>query len=197
MEQASLAGDAAADALCPACVDKRPEFARAVAHGVYEGELRGLLHLLKYDGMTPIARRLGERLAPHIASLPMPHVEPVLVVPVPLHTAKRRSRGFNQSELIARGLVAALRRIDPARRWRVSTRILARRHATESQARLSPQGRRRTLRGACTRALLRAGAAQVWVATVARAQREGAAAWTPFVATAAAQQVPSEAFTSS
>jgi len=222
MAQSSLAAEEAAT-VCPACAEQAPEFAQAVGYGVYEGELRGLLHLLKYDGMTPIARRLGQRLAAQVAALNIPAAAPVLIVPVPLHPAKRRSRGFNQSELIARGMVTGLRSIHASRRWRVTTRVLERRRATESQSRLSPEGRRRNLRSAffvrdaerlkgkqvllvddiyttgataraCTRVLLRAGAAQVWVATVARAQREGAAVWNPDFRTAsAAQQVPADA----
>ena len=83
---------------------------------------------------------------------------------------------------------------------------MRRQKPTESQSRLSPQGRRRNLRGAfavrdaaavrgqvvllvddiyttgatasaCSRVLLRAGAKAVWVATVARTQREGVAMW--------------------
>ncbi len=63
------------------------------------------------------------------------------VVPVPLHPSRRRERGYNQSERLAR-LVAA---------WggcRVRTRILRRVRATETQTRLGGRRRGRNLEGA-------------------------------------------------
>jgi ComF family protein len=192
--------------LCDVCQEKPAEFARAVAYGGYENELRGLIHLLKYDGMTPIARHLGRRLAATVAELPIDPGTQVLVVPVPLYRTKRRQRGFNHAERIASALTATLRHGDRQHRWTMARAILQRKKPTESQSRLSPQGRRRNLRGAfavrdaaavrdrvvllvddiyttgatasaCSRVLLRAGAKAVWVATVARTQREGVAMW--------------------
>jgi ComF family protein len=192
--------------LCELCEQRPPLFSRAVAYGRYENELRGLIHLLKYDGMTPIARHLGRRLAATVAELPIDPGTRVLVVPVPLYRTKRRRRGFNHAERIASALVRTLERSDEQRRWTMTRAVLRRQKATESQSRLSPQGRRRNLRGAfavpdtdlvrgrvvllvddiyttgataaaCSRVLLRAGAKAVWVATVARTQREGVAMW--------------------
>ena len=207
--------------LCNLCREDPAEFARAVAYGVYENELRGLIHLMKYQGMLPIATRLGERLAPVVAELPIPPGSDVLVVPVPLYRSKQRQRGFNHAERIAHALTQRLRKLDrtqgAAHRWTMARTILRRRRPTESQARLSPQGRRRNLRhafevrdasllrgrevllvddiyttgataAACTRVLLRAGARAVWVATAARAQREGVAMWDAEVTTASAGQ---------
>jgi ComF family protein len=156
--------------------------------------------------MTPIARHLGRRLATTIAELPIDPGTHVLVVPVPLYRTKRRQRGFNHAERIASALAGTLRRNDRQHRWTMARAILQRQKPTESQSRLSPQGRRRNLRGAfavrdaaavrdrvvllvddiyttgatasaCSRVLLRAGAKAVWVATVARTQREGVAMW--------------------
>jgi ComF family protein len=181
--------------LCEACREKRPGFAKAIAYGRYENELRELIHLLKFDGMTPIAKRLAHRLA-----------MPVAVVPVPLYRSKRRRRGFNHAERIATALTGELKRTDKTHRWTMARGALRRQRPTESQSRLSPEGRRRNLRGAfvvpdaarlrdrvvllvddiyttgatasaCSQVLLRAGAKQVWVATVARTQREGVALW--------------------
>ena len=156
--------------------------------------------------MQPIAKTLGRRLASVVAELPIDPGTRVLVVPVPLYRAKRRQRGFNHADRIANALVGELRCTDKAHRWAMTRGVLRRQRATDSQSRLSPEGRRRNLRGAfavrdalrirgqavllvddiyttgatasaCSRVLLRAGAKAVWVATVARTQREGIAMW--------------------
>jgi ComF family protein len=176
-----------------------PEFERAVAHGLYTGTMRSLLHLLKYDGLEPIATRLGALLAAQVAAIDGPP-ERMLVVPVPLYEGKRRERGFNQSELLARGMCEAMRRLRPTWQGELAPRVMIRQRATASQAGLTLHERRRNLRGvfsvpkpeqvrgrevlliddiyttgstarACSAAMKKAGAARVWVGTVARAQR--------------------------
>jgi ComF family protein len=204
--QSSLADPNDEPQLCEKCQEQPAEFEKAVAYGRYENELRSLIHLLKYDGMTPIAKRLGQRLAATVAALPIESGTEVMVVPVPLFRVKRRLRGFNHAERIATALAYELARTDKAHHWTMGRAVLRRLRATESQSRLSPQGRRRNLRGAfsvrdagrvrgrvvllvddiyttgatasaCSRVLLRSGAKAVWVATVARTQREGVAMW--------------------
>src|SRR5258706_8906589 len=44
---------------CGDCVQHPPSFDLARSYGVYGGALRELVHLLKYQGMTPLAGRLG------------------------------------------------------------------------------------------------------------------------------------------
>lgn len=187
------------EAYCRPCRMVPPEFERAVAHGLYTDTLRTLLHLLKYDGLEPVALRLGELLAQQVAAIEgLP--ERMVVVPVPLYEGKRRERGFNQAELLARAACAAMRRLKPEWSGELAVRALMRQRATESQAGLTLHERRRNLRGvfsaakterlrgrdvlliddiyttgatarACSEALKKAGGARVWVATVARAQR--------------------------
>jgi ComF family protein len=119
---------------------------QAAAHGVYEGALRELLHLLKYDRMEPIASRLAALTVPHILAMPaLPAA--LTVVPVPLHRSRRRERGFNQSELLAQGIVHGLRQQRPRMSLRLRAEVLERRRATESQAGLSPNQRRVNVRG--------------------------------------------------
>jgi ComF family protein len=122
----------------------------------------------------------------------------IVVVPVPLHASKQAQRGFNQAEMIARSALKQLSRPNPnPKRFDLSTGVLRRRRDTGSQIGLTSHQRRENLRGAfavsdptriasrdilliddvyttgttaseCARVLLRAGAARVWVATVAR-----------------------------
>ncbi len=135
------------DWLCRPCRMVPPAFERAAAHGVYGGTLRALLHLLKYDRVEPVARPLGALMAAQTAGLPgVPAA--FTVVPVPLWKAKQRQRGFNQAELLARSLVRAGRRHGLV--LTLKPELLERRHSTESQAGLSPAGRKRNLQAAFT-----------------------------------------------
>ena len=182
-------------ALCGVCQRLHPPFERAVACGSYDGELRDLIHLLKYQQVRPAAAVLGRMLAEAVAeletSLPAGAIQ---VVPVPLHSRKQAQRGFNQAELISR---VALKQIAPPGRFALCTDVLVRRRETGSQIGLTRHQRRENLRGAfavtnptqvvgrdvllvddvfttgttaseCARVLHRAGAARVWVATAAR-----------------------------
>ena len=190
--------------ICIQCEESRPRFDRAVAHGEYQDALRGLIHLLKYQAVRPAARPLGLALASALRPLLADYPGDLLLVPVPLHHARRRSRGYNQAELIARAALRALR--DP--RLVLNPKALVRTRFTESQTGFTREERRRNLRGAfavsnparvrgrlvvlvddvlttgatadeCSRILLRAGARQVLVATAARAvSLEGVAAAT-------------------
>jgi ComF family protein len=180
---------------CGLCRRLEPPFVKAIAYGSYDGGLRELIHLLKYEQVRPAANVLGRMLAEAIGGLETHFtVAPVLVVPVPLHTRKLRQRGFNQSELIAR---AALKLRQDGDRYVLSANVLQRRRETKSQIGLTSHQRRENLRGAfvvskpaevaereillvddvlttgttaseCARVLRRAGASKVWVATVAR-----------------------------
>jgi len=180
---------------CGLCRRLEPPFTKATAYGSYEGGLRELIHLLKYEQMRPAANVLGRMLAEAVADLePSFGTTKVLVVPVPLHAGKLRQRGFNQSELIAR---AALKLKPAGDRLALNANLLERRRETQSQTGLTRHQRRENIRGAftiakpdqvvereillvddvfttgttvseCARLLRRAGAVKVWVATVAR-----------------------------
>lgn len=184
--------------LCPACQESRPEFVKATAYGAYDGELRELIHLLKYEQVVPAAGVLGRMLAEAIEKLGLGG-DSVLVVPVPLHRSKRRQRGFNQAELIVR---AALKR-NAFPNLQLATGLLERTRSTASQIGLTRPQRADNIRGAfrvkhlnrmaeqillvddvmttgttaneCARILRKAGAQKVWVATVARTLRESGA----------------------
>jgi ComF family protein len=181
--------------ICPACQELRPHFSKAVAYGAYDGELRELIHLLKYEQVESAAGVLGRMLAEAIQKLG-PIADSILVVPVPLYRSKRRERGFNQAELIAR---SALKGKSFGCELRVD--LLERTRPTVSQIGLTRAQRIENIRGAfrvphlnrvagrailvvddvlttgttaseCARILLKAGAEKVWVATVARTLKE-------------------------
>jgi ComF family protein len=200
------ANSAAEPILCYPCRMAPPMFERAVAHALYQDQLRELIHLLKYERMAATATLLGPMLAQAILKLQPEAARDLIVVAVPLFPAKQRQRGYNQSELLAGAAIAALHRTAPGWHLRRIPGILERQRDTASQFELTPHGRRRNLEGAfavrsdklpigcevlllddiyttgatareCARVLRRAGARKVWVATLARAQTRRVALW--------------------
>lgn len=66
--------------------------------------MRELVHSLKYRRNREAARLFGDMLASHLAALHVIFPKDAMLIPVPLHKARQRERGFNQSFLIARAL---------------------------------------------------------------------------------------------
>jgi len=202
LEDIRFAGQMAPAMRCRACRLAEPGFEQAVSYGDYDGELRALIQLLKFDRMEMLADALGERLARAVLKLEGVAGPELLVVAVPLFGARQRERGYNQSVLLADRALARLRKLRPEWRLVAAHGVMRRTRRTEAQYVLSQRERRLNLRGAfavvgdvagrevlvlddimtsgatareCARVLKAAGAAKVWVATVARAQRHQAA----------------------
>ncbi len=174
---------------CLACQRRPPPFTSSRAAWLYGGALASAIQRLKYGRHAHLAPGLARLLGPCLEEHP-----PVdIIVPVPLHPARLRQRGYNQAALLLRHAAPAL----PGRpAWGVLHKIrpAPRQAALDRQARLrnlrgafqvSPSSRVRGARvllmddvmttgataAACSAVLLDAGAASVRVLTLARSVR--------------------------
>lgn len=175
---------------CLRCRRSRLRFDGVVRLGVYSDRLREACLLIKKRSYSPLAAMLAELLwAEQHERLQQTGAD--VLVPMPLHWMRRVQRGVNPSEAVARRL---------ARRLHLpcSCRMLKRQHNTLPQVGLPPTRRWENVRGAfragrknleglsillvddvlttgataseAARALKAAGAAQVWVAVLARGE---------------------------
>ena len=182
-------GPASPTGACGRCRRGLSAIAGGTSLGPYEGALRTAIHELKYGGQRRVAARLAEAALQDasVRALVEPHA---VLVPVPLHPRRRRERGFNQSELLARELARRTGAV-------VAPAALVRRADTAPQTGLSASARRANVKGAfavrqrariagrsivliddvfttgataqaCARALREAGAADVRLLTMAR-----------------------------
>ena len=178
--------------VCALCRSGAAMYQAVYSYGFYEGALRKLVHLFKYQRIATLAEPLGQLL---VAALPRGERFDV-IVPLPLHWWRRYRRGFNQAALLAKP-------ISRATGWPVEP-LLRRVKNTPAQAGLTRAARRRNVAGAFRAAsaerlrgqrvlliddvlttgataaaaaatLRRAGAARVAVLTLARVDRRQSA----------------------
>ena len=171
---------------CRHCLATPPAFASLRSAFVMDAGARRLAHELKYEGMTALAEPMARLILDAVAPL-----DAGVVVPVPLHRGRERSRGYNQAAELARHVAAfAGLSFEPraARRTRATAPLVK---AMSRDERLTIMrgafsGDRRRVEGAsvvlvddvattgatldaCAEALLGAGAAKVRALTWARA----------------------------
>lgn len=67
------------------------------------GVMQHLMHQLKYKGSSEVGEKLGQLLG-IVLNKSAPYREIELLVPVPLHPKRQHKRGYNQSEVIGKGI---------------------------------------------------------------------------------------------
>ena len=89
---------------CGQCLKRPPLFTRTTAVFGYSFPLDKLIHAMKYRERLALAHAFAGMLARRIDRNRLPDC----VIPMPLHPAKLRQRGFNQSQLLAAGIAREL-----------------------------------------------------------------------------------------
>jgi len=84
--------------LCGRCSSDPPPVSSLVAAFAFDGAIRSAVHSLKYEGLRAISPILGEEMASRWGDR---RKTPDVIVPIPLHRSRLRSRGYNQAELLA------------------------------------------------------------------------------------------------
>jgi ComF family protein len=92
--------------LCGKCLTGRYYFCRARSVAFYEGWLREILHKFKYHGKLSLGRVLSRILVEHYPK-DLDYTD--LIVTVPLHISKLRTREFNQSVVMAKDLAKGIK----------------------------------------------------------------------------------------
>jgi len=124
------------DMPCRLCADWPPGFQRVRSAVWLTGGARHVAHLLKYEGWWGVARPMARTMRTLA-----PLTDGVFLVPIPLGRRRRRARGYNQSEYIARAL-------GRARGLPVREQVLRRVRETATQTALTPEARRANVAGA-------------------------------------------------
>lgn len=90
--------------ICGHCLKKPPQFTRTIAVYRYWFPVDRLIQAMKYQEQLPLAQIFSEKLSQQIDKTKLPDY----LIPMPLHPAKLKSRGFNQAQLIAAPIARAL-----------------------------------------------------------------------------------------
>ncbi len=136
------------DHICSECLTQKTYFDHIRSAGAYDGALMTAVHALKYKQKIQLARPLGRLLFHALICYPEIGM-PDMLVPVPLHASKLKTRGFNQAALILAQWPDLFRQHGD---WMPSLvpdgKILRRTRKTATQTGLSRQARKENIRQA-------------------------------------------------
>lgn len=125
--------------VCGACQARRPYYDHAVIPFKYREPVSRQIQTLKYHEQLVHASNLGAMICMRVWKDPQPL--PEVLIPVPLHSARLRQRGYNQAMEIARWVGKELG-------IEVNYKLLARVKNTASQTGLGEKERHVNMRGA-------------------------------------------------
>lgn len=88
---------------CRDCERKRYHYDRGYAVWVYNNDMRHSIAEFKYNSKKEYARFYIDEIIKHYGKS-IALLTPDVIVPVPLHRSKYRERGYNQADILARGI---------------------------------------------------------------------------------------------
>jgi ComF family protein len=124
---------------CRVCYEKN-NLCSVRSIGVFDAYFQKLIHGFKYQQKITLGQRLGKRLGEKLIE-DKAASEFNCIIPVPLHSVRKRERGFNQSEILAQEL-SDLTHIP------VLKKVLKRTRNTKDQTKLTPEERIENVKGA-------------------------------------------------
>lgn len=133
-----IATESTGGVLCRECRRQPSPVSQMRAPMQYQEPLSRIIHRFKYEGYFALAGPLATLI---IDGWPVWEHAPDLILPIPLHPRRRRQRGYNQSELLARSLSRELGIV-------LDTTALRRTRHTAPQVGLGPVERHDNVRGA-------------------------------------------------
>lgn len=125
---------------CLDCVKKKHFFEQGRAVFVYQGAITRSMYRLKYSNRRDYAPVFAKEAYKELGDW-IGRIQPQALIPVPLHPMRRRSRGYNQAELIA-GALSRLTGIP------MEKRLVVRKVNTSPQKKLNEQERKNNLKNA-------------------------------------------------
>ncbi|MFH0814627.1 MAG: phosphoribosyltransferase family protein [Candidatus Falkowbacteria bacterium] len=130
--------------ICEGCAEISGVDALIVATNYKDTLAEKLIKHLKYDFVVELVQPLVSLLKQKIETMEARQFfSGALLIPVPLHRRRFLSRGFNQSEIIAKELVSAYG-------CELKTDVVKRTKATKKQFGLSREARQKNIQGAFT-----------------------------------------------
>ena len=127
------------DLFCKICVERK-NLCAVRSLGIFDPHYQKLIHGFKYQQKITLGQRLGKRLGEKLIE-DRAASEFDYIIPVPLHSVRKRERGFNQSKILAQEISKVIN-------IPVLKKVLKRTRNTKDQTKLSPEERKENVKGA-------------------------------------------------